>query len=104
MVEILKDKYNEELLILAQYIILGSYILDYFINLFIVLIKYYIYSCRFSGQKTMCIRCSKYIKTHNTNNTIQTIQYNTIQTIQYNTIQTIQVILDALSIMCGASI
>ena len=25
--------------------------LDYSINLFIVLIKYYIYSCRFSGQK-----------------------------------------------------
>ena len=24
---------------------------DYSINLFIVLIKYYIYSCRFSGQK-----------------------------------------------------
>ena len=45
MVEILKDKYNVELLILAQYIILGSYILDYSINLFIVLIKYYIYSC-----------------------------------------------------------
>jgi hypothetical protein len=40
MVEILKDKYNVELLILAQYIILGSYILDYSINLFIVLIKY----------------------------------------------------------------
>jgi hypothetical protein len=45
MVEILKDKYNVELLILAQYIILGLYILDYSINLFIVLIKYYIYSC-----------------------------------------------------------
>jgi hypothetical protein len=45
MVEISKDKYNVELLILAQYIILGSYILDYSINLFIVLIKYYIYSC-----------------------------------------------------------
>ena len=50
MVEILKDKYNVELLILAQYIILGSDILDYSINLFIVLIKYYIYSCRFSGK------------------------------------------------------
>ena len=64
MAEILKNKCNVEIPISVQHIILGSDMLDYSINLFIVLIKYYIYSCRFSGQKTMCIRCSKYIKTH----------------------------------------
>ena len=46
-----KNKCNVELPILAQHIILGSDELNYSINLFIVLIKYYIYSCRFSGQK-----------------------------------------------------
>jgi hypothetical protein len=35
----------------AQHIILGSDMLDYSINLFIFLIKYYIYFCKFSGQK-----------------------------------------------------
>jgi len=49
--EILKNKCSVELPILVQHIILGSDVLDYSINLFIVLIKYYIYSCRFSGQK-----------------------------------------------------
>ena len=39
-----------EIPISAQHI-LGSDMLDYSINLFIVLIKYYIYTCRFSGQK-----------------------------------------------------
>ena len=47
-----KNKCNVELAILAQHIILGSDGLDYSINIFIVLIKYYIYSCRFSRQKT----------------------------------------------------
>jgi hypothetical protein len=51
MAEILKNKCNVEIPISAQHIILGSDMLDYSINLFIVLIKYYIYSCRFSGQK-----------------------------------------------------
>jgi len=51
MAEILKNKCNVEIPISAQHIILGSYMLDYSINLFIVLIKYYIYSCRFSGLK-----------------------------------------------------
>ena len=46
-----KSKCNVELPILAQHILLESDVLDYFINLFIVLIKYYIYSYRFSGQK-----------------------------------------------------
>jgi hypothetical protein len=46
-----KNKCNVELSISAQHIILGSDMLDYSINLFIVLIQYYIYSCRFSGQK-----------------------------------------------------
>jgi hypothetical protein len=46
-----KTKCNVELPISAQHIILGSDMLDYSINLFIVLIQYYIYSCRFSGQK-----------------------------------------------------
>ena len=46
-----KSKCNVELPILAQHIILESDVLDYFINLFMVLIKYYIYSYRFSGQK-----------------------------------------------------
>jgi len=54
MAEILKNKCNIEIPISAQHIILGSDMLDYSINLFIVLInlmiKYYIYSCRFSGQ------------------------------------------------------
>ena len=50
MAEILKNKCNVELAILAQDIILGTDGLDYSINLFILLIKYYIYSCRFSGQ------------------------------------------------------
>ena len=54
MAEILrkKSKCNVELPILAQHILLESDVLDYFINLFIVLIKYYIYSYRFSGQKS----------------------------------------------------
>jgi hypothetical protein len=51
MAEILKNKCNVEIPISAQHIILGSDMLDYSINIFIVLIKYYIYSCRFSGQK-----------------------------------------------------
>ena len=51
MAEILKHKCNVYIPISAQHIILGSDGLDYSINLFIVLIKYYIYSCRFSGQK-----------------------------------------------------
>ena len=51
MAEILKNKCNVEIPISAQHIILGSDMLDYSINLFIVLIKYYIYSYRFSGQK-----------------------------------------------------
>jgi len=51
MAEILKNKCNVELPILAQHIILESDVLDYSINLFIVLIKYYIYSCRFFGHK-----------------------------------------------------
>ena len=46
-----KSKCNVELPILAQHIILESGVLDYFINLFIVIIKYYIYSYTFSGQK-----------------------------------------------------
>ena len=51
MAEILKkNKCNVELPISAQHIILGSDMLDYSINLFIVLIQYYINSCRFSGQ------------------------------------------------------
>ena len=49
MVEILKNKCNVELHILAQF---GSDVLDYSFDPFIVFIKYYIYSCRFSGQKT----------------------------------------------------
>jgi hypothetical protein len=51
MADILKNKCNVEIPISAQHIILGSDMLDYSINLFIVLVKYYIYSCRFSGQK-----------------------------------------------------
>ena len=52
MAEILKKtKCNVELPISAQHIILGSDMLDYSINLFIVLIQYYINSCRFSGPK-----------------------------------------------------
>jgi len=51
MAEILKSKCNLEIPISAQHIILGSDMLEYSINLFIVLIKYYIYSCRFSGHK-----------------------------------------------------
>ena len=52
MAEILKkNKCNVEIPISAQHIILGSDVLDYSINLFIVLIKYYIYTCRISGQK-----------------------------------------------------
>ena len=46
-----KNKCNVEIPISAQHIILGSDMLDYSINLFIFLIKYYIYFCRFSGQK-----------------------------------------------------
>jgi len=55
MAEILKKtKCNVEIPISAQHIILGSDMLDYSMNLFIVLIKYYIYYCRFSGQK-LCV-------------------------------------------------
>ena len=62
MAEILKkNKCNVELPISAQHIILGSDMLDYSINLFIVLIQYYIYSCRFSGQKP-CVSGNKYIR------------------------------------------
>ena len=49
MVDILKDKCNVGIIILAQHIILRLDVLDYSINIFIVLIKYYIYTCRFSG-------------------------------------------------------
>ena len=38
-----KNKCNVELPILTQHIILGSDVLDYPINVYIVLIKYYIY-------------------------------------------------------------
>jgi hypothetical protein len=51
MTEILKNKRNVEIPISAKHIILGSDMFDYSINLFIVLIKYHIYSCRFFGQK-----------------------------------------------------
>jgi hypothetical protein len=54
MADILKNKCNVEMPISAQHIILGSDMLDYSINIFIVLIKYYIYSCRFSRQ-TPCV-------------------------------------------------
>ncbi len=46
-----KNKCNVEIPLSTQHMILGSDMLDYSINLFIVLIKYYIYSYRFSGQK-----------------------------------------------------
>ena len=49
MAEILKNKCNVELPILEQF---GSDVLNYSIDPYIVLIKYYIYCCRFSGQKT----------------------------------------------------
>jgi len=48
----LKNKCDVEIPISPQHIILGSDMFDCSINLFIALIKYYIYSCRFSGQKT----------------------------------------------------
>ena len=51
MADILKNKCNVEIPSSAHHIILGSDMLDYSINIFIVLIKYYIYSCWFSGQK-----------------------------------------------------
>jgi hypothetical protein len=54
MTDILKNKCNVKIPISAQHIIIGSDMLDYSINIFIVLIKYYIYSCRFSGQ-TPCV-------------------------------------------------
>ena len=54
MTYILKNKCNVKIPISAQHIILGSDMLDYSINIFIVLSKYYIYSCRFSGQ-TPCV-------------------------------------------------
>jgi hypothetical protein len=50
MTDILKNKCNVKIPISAQHIIIGSDMLDYSINIFIVLIKYYIYSCRFFGQ------------------------------------------------------
>ena len=50
MAEILKKtKCNVEIPISAQHIILGSDMLDYSINLFIVLIKYYV-SPHFGGE------------------------------------------------------
>ena len=52
MEDILKNKCNVGIPMSAQHIILGSDMLDYSINIFIVLIKYYIYSCRFSEQKS----------------------------------------------------
>jgi hypothetical protein len=54
MTDILKNKCNVKIPISAQHIILGSDMLYYSINLFIVLSKYYIHSCRFSRQ-TPCV-------------------------------------------------
>ena len=58
--EILKNKCNVELPILAQHIILGSDGLDYSINLLIVILSI---TSTFPD-KTMSIRCNKYIKIH----------------------------------------
>jgi hypothetical protein len=58
MAEILKNKRNVEIPISAKHIILGSDMFDYSINLFIVLIKYHIYSCRFFGQKPCAMQCN----------------------------------------------
>ena len=58
--EILKNKCNVELPILAQHIILGSDMLDYSINLLIVILSI---TSTFPD-KTMSNRSNKYIKMH----------------------------------------
>ena len=58
--EILKNKCNVELPILAQHIILGSEMLDYSINLLIVILSI---TSTFPD-KTMSNRSNKYIKMH----------------------------------------